>query len=415
MITNIRRIAAEALEEWEDGHIYAESLVDNSARAYEISREDRNLLNALIIGVVRNRRLLDHWIGQLREGEIDIQVRCHLRVGLFQLLIMGLPDHAAVNETVNSARKGIRGLINALLRRTIRERDEMLASVESLAPAIRYSHPDWLFDRWTAQFGEENTIKLLKWNQEPSLTTFRLNPLKPESVDIVSPTERVKELEGHDGFFVSKGLPPKDWIDDGLIYIQDPATTHSVTLLDPKPNELVLDACAAPGGKATQIAALMENRGTLLCTDSNAKRLPRLYRNLTRLGIDIAETEEFDWTQAAPAKWQNHFDAILLDVPCSNTGVLRKRVDARWRMTPESITDVTALQKLILTNAIACLKPGGRLVYSTCSIDKEENSDLIAAFVAEHPNIKLEKEEIIHPSIDKIDGAYAALLVNSAS
>lgn len=413
MITNIRRMAAEALEEWEDGHIYAESLVDNSARAYEISREDRNLLNALIIGVVRNRRLLDHWISQLREGEIDIQVRCHLRVGLFQLLIMGLPDHAAVNETVNSARKGIRGLINALLRRTIRERDEMLASVESLAPAIRYSHPDWLVDRWTAEFGEENTLKLLKWNQEPSLTTFRLNPLKPESAEIVTPTERVKILDGHPRFFVSSGLPPKDWIDDGLIYIQDPATTHAVTLLDPKSDELVLDACAAPGGKATQIAALMENRGTLLCTDSNAKRLPRLQRNLTRLGIDIAETEEFDWTKPAPAKWHKHFDAILLDVPCSNTGVLRKRVDARWRMSPESISDVAGLQKLILSNAVACLKPGGRLVYSTCSIDKQENSDLIAAFVAEHSNIKLEKEEVIHPSTHQTDGAYAALLVSS--
>ena len=413
MITNIRRMAAEALEEWEDGHIYAESLVDNSARAYGISREDRNLLNALIIGVVRNRRLLDHWISQLREGEIDLQVRCHLRVGLFQILIMRLPDHAAVNETVNSARKGIRGLINALLRRTIREREEMLAAVESLAPAIRYSHPDWLVDRWTAEYGEEKTLTLLKWNQEPSHTTFRLNPLKPESKEVVHPTERVKELEDHDGFFVSSGLPPKDWIDDGLIYIQDPATTHSVTMLDPKPDEIVLDACAAPGGKATQIAALMENRGTLLCTDSNEKRLPRLHRNLTRLGIDITETEEFDWTQPAPAKWLKHFDAILLDVPCSNTGVLRKRIDARWRMTPESITDVSGLQKLILSNAIACLKPGGRIVYSTCSIDKEENSDLITAFVAEHPNIKLEKEEIIHPATHKTDGAYAALLVNT--
>ncbi|MEO1857549.1 MAG: 16S rRNA (cytosine(967)-C(5))-methyltransferase RsmB [Rubritalea sp.] len=413
MITNIRRMAAEAIEEWESGHIYAETLVDNSARAYGISREDRNLLNALTIGVVRNRRLLDHWIYHLRDGEIDLQVRCHLRVGLFQLLIMGLPDHAAVNETVNSARKGIRGLINALLRRTIREREEMLASVDSLAPAIRYSHPDWLVDRWTTQYGEDNTIKLLQWNQEPSLTTFRLNPLKPESADIVTPTTRIKELEGHDGFFVSSGLPPKDWIDDGLIYIQDPATTHSVTLLDPKSDEIVLDACAAPGGKATQIAALMGNRGSLLCTDSNEKRLPRLLRNLTRLGIDIAETEEFDWTKPAPAKWINHFDAILLDVPCSNTGVLRKRVDARWRMTPESITDVCGLQRLILSNAIACLKPGGRLVYSTCSIDKEENSELIATLVAEHPEIKLEKDEVIHPAIHKTDGAYAARLVKT--
>lgn len=413
MITNIRRMAAEALEEWEEGHIYAETLVDNAARSYRISREDRNLLNALIIGVVRNRRLLDYWISQLRDGDIDMQVRCHLRVGIFQLLIMDLPDHAAVNETVNSARKGIRGLINALLRRTISECEELLASAEALPPAIRYSHPDWLVDRWTAQFGEKNTTKLLKWNQEPSLTTFRLNPLKPESTEVVQPNDKIKALEGHNDFFVSSGLPPKEWIDEGLIYIQDPATIHSVLLLDPQSNEVVLDACAAPGGKSVQIAVLMRNQGALLCTDSNAKRFPRLLRNLGRLGIDIAETETFDWTQTAPKKWHNHFDAILLDVPCSNTGVLRKRVDVRWRMTTKNISEIVELQKQILSNAITCIKPDGRLVYSTCSIDKEENSELIETFLKEHPELKLEKEEIIHPITHQTDGAYAALLVKS--
>lgn len=411
MITNIRRMAAEALLDWEDGHTYAETLVDSAARTYEISKEDRNLLNALIIGVIRNQRLLDHWIAQLRDGEIDMEVRSHLRVGLFQLLVMGLPDHAAVNETVNSARKGIRGLLNALLRRTIRERDELLAQVETLEPAIRYSHPDWLVQRWTEQYGEENTLKLLEWNQQPSQTTFRVNPLKLDSAAIVSDSPRATPLEGHIGFFTSKGLPPREWIEDGLIYIQDPATCHSVNLLAPQADELVLDACAAPGGKSTQIAAAMCNKGTLLCTDSNEKRLPRLLRNLQRLGVEIAQTEAFDWTNPAPKKWDKHFDAILLDVPCSNTGVLRKRVDARWRMTEQSISEVTALQKLILENAISCLKPGGRLVYSTCSIDKEENTELVNSVISAHSNLTLEKEDIVHPATHQTDGAYAALIV----
>ena len=403
-------MAAEALQEWEEGHIYAETLVDNAARSYGISKEDRNLLNALIIGVIRNQRLLDHWIAQLRDGEIDIEVRSHLRVGLFQILVMHLPDHAAVNETVNSARKGIRGLLNALLRRTIRERDELLAQVETLAPGIRYSHPDWLVQRWTEQYGEESTLKLLEWNQTPSQTTFRVNPLRPEAAGIIDASDRVAPLEGHLGFYTSKGLPSRDWIEDGLIYIQDPATCHSVQLLQPEAGELVLDACAAPGGKSTQIAAAMCNEGTLLCTDSNEKRLPRLLRNLKKLGVEIAETEAFDWTNPAPAKWHNHFDAILLDVPCSNTGVLRKRVDARWRMSEESIRDVAGLQRLILSNAVACLKPGGRLVYSTCSIDKEENTDLVEKFVAEHDDLEFTKETIAHPASHETDGAYAALI-----
>ncbi|MFC5049638.1 16S rRNA (cytosine(967)-C(5))-methyltransferase RsmB [Rubritalea spongiae] len=414
MTTNVRRIASEALEEWEEGHIYAESLVDNAARAFNLSREDRNLLNALIIGCIRNKSLLDFWIGQLREGEIDLQVRCHLRVGLFQLLIMGLPDHAAVNETVNSARKGIRGLINALLRRTIREREELQAMVEELPLPIRYSHPEWLVDRWTEQYGEQATLQLLQWNQQPSQTTFRINPLKPETLERVTNSEKATPLADHPEFYSSNGLPPREWIDEGLIYIQDPATMHAVNILSPKAGEHVLDACAAPGGKSTQIAALMENKGSLLCTDSNAKRLPRLLRNLGRLGIEIAETEAFDWSHTAPEKWHNSFDAILLDVPCSNTGVLRKRVDARWRMTPESISEVASLQKSILGNAAKCIKAGGRLVYSTCSIDKEENSELIQNFLQSHPELELAAEEIIHPASHKTDGAYAALLVKKS-
>lgn len=408
---NVRRLAAEALEIWHDGHIYAESLVDKAARDHDLSREDRNLLNALIVGPIRNQRLLDHWILQLRSEAIDLQVRCHLQVGLFQLLVMGLPDHAAVNETVNSARKGIRGLINALLRRCIREREQLLNQVESLPLGVRYSHPDWLVQRWIEQHGESTTTSLLEWNQQPSKTTFRCNPLKAEAAKIVEQSELAQPLPEHPKFYYSKGLPPRDWIEQGLIYIQDPATCHAVELLAPQAGETVLDACAAPGGKSTQIAAAMNNKGSLICSDSNAKRLPRLLNNLSRLGIEIAATEACDWSQPAPQKWHAKFDAILLDVPCSNTGVLRKRIDARWRLTPEDITAVSQLQRSLLENAIPCLKTGGRLVYSTCSIDTEENQALVAAFVAEHPQLRLVKEEVIHPASHQTDGAYAALIV----
>ncbi|GAA5493888.1 ribosomal RNA small subunit methyltransferase B [Rubritalea halochordaticola] len=407
---NIRRIAAEALEQWEDGHTYAETLVQHAAEDHGLSPEDRNLLNALVIGCIRHKRLLDHWIGKLRDGSLDIQTRCHLRVGVLQLLIMKLPDHAAVNETVNSARKGIRGLINAILRNVIRQRDSLLAEIETLPPAVRYSHPDWLVEKWTQEFGEADTLKLLEWNQQPSQTIFRTNALKPEAEEIVSISSKAKPLEGHPSFYTSQGLPPRDWINEGFIYIQDPATMHAVELLAPQAGETVLDACAAPGGKSTQIAAAMKNQGSLLCTDSNERRLPRLFGNLTRAGIDIATTEAHDWSKPAPAKWHQHFDAILLDVPCSNTGVLRKRIDARWRIKPENIESLIPLQTSILENALACLKPGGRLVYSTCSIDSEENTKLIQSFLNNHPELSLSKEDVITPQAQGTDGAYAALL-----
>ena len=176
------------------------------------------------------------------------------------------------------------------------------------------------------------------------------------------------------------------------------------------PNEIVLDACAAPGGKSSQIAASMQNSGQLICTDSNPKRLPRLEQNLYRLGATIAQTEECDWLNPPPERFHQKFNAILLDVPCSNTGVLRRRIDARWRLKQSDITKLTKIQLTILENALLCLKPGGRIVYSTCSIDTEENTQLIARFLAQNPKLKLEKEHQALPQQHDTDGAFAALI-----
>jgi len=203
-------------------------------------------------------------------------------------------------------------------------------------------------------------------------------------------------------------------MENGYIYIQDPATQHAVNLLSPQSGEAILDACAAPGGKSTQIAAAMSNKGTLICTDSNEKRLPRLLENLDNLNVKIAETEVHDWSEPAPKKWHNFFDGILLDVPCSNTGVLRKRIDARWRITPENFEQLRELQIKILENAIPCIKLEGRIVYSTCSIDDEENSKLIKTFLTKYPEFELTKDEQIYPFEHQTDGAYAAVLTKKA-
>lgn len=410
MAINIRTHATDALCEWQEGRLYADSLVKRYARIEKLSPEDRNLLNALVVGVIRHQSLLDHYISILREGKIDLEVRNVLRVGIFQILFMGIPEHAAVNETVESTRKGVRGLVNAVLRRVLREKEELLSLTETLPPAVRYSHPKWIYKRWSETFAEADVIKLLEWNQTPTTTTFRLNPLKPEARKIIQNHATATPMEGLYGYFTCDGLPPKEWMEQGYIYIQDPATRHAVELLAPKSGETILDACAAPGGKSTQIAAAMGNQGSLVCTDSNEKRLPRLLENLENQGITIAQTEPFDWTQTPPAKWHQHFDGILLDVPCSNTGVLRKRIDARWRLTPESFAELNKLQLRILENAAQCLKPEGRMIYSTCSIDEEENSQLIQRFLAKHKEFSLETETSIYPFEHGTDGAYTAIL-----
>jgi 16S rRNA (cytosine967-C5)-methyltransferase len=179
-------------------------------------------------------------------------------------------------------------------------------------------------------------------------------------------------------------------------------------LLDPKPGERILDACAAPGGKAFLIAAALGSAEGLLCTDSNEKRLPRLEENLERLHAGKAAIAVHDWTQPAPAEWHDAFDGILLDVPCSNTGVIRRRVDVRWRLQAPDIGKIAVTQRKILENALACLKPGGRIVYSTCSIERDENLGLVEAFLADHPELTLHSTRDALPFRDQTDGAFAA-------
>ncbi len=411
--TNVRRAAVSALRAWAKGHTYMDSLIERHAAKNSLSRQDRALLQSIVSSVLRNRRLLDHWIGKLRKGKLDHETRDILRVGLCQLLILGIADHAAVYETVNCGKAHVQGLINAVLRQAIERRKRLMESLEDVPPTVLYSHPDWLFKRWRRTFSKKNAIALMEWNNHPAPTIGRVNPLKPEARAIVESYEKSTPVEGLDGYFEIEGQLPGEWMKHGYLYVQDPATRHSVELLAPVAGENILDACAAPGGKSALIGATMNNDGKLLCTDSNDKRLPRLETNLERLGISMASVQVHDWTQPAPKQWLGAFDAILLDVPCSNTGVMRRRLDARWRLRAEDIVNLTEIQETILKNALPCLKPSGRLVYSTCSIEPEENHDLVTRILEDMPEWKLDAEKQALPFRDHSDGAYAARITAS--
>lgn len=411
--TNVRRAAISALRAWEKGHIYMDSLIERQAAKNGLSRQDRALLQSILSSVLRNRRLLDFWIGKLRKGKLDHETRDILRVGIAQLLLLGIADHAAVNETVNCGKLSVRGLINAVLRQTIERRERLLEQAQELPVPELNSHPDWLWKRWKKAFGHNRALALMEWNNQPAKTFARVNPLRKNALETVSQYEKATPVEGLDGFFQLEGAPPGEWMKDGLIYIQDPATQHAVNLLNPQPGEIILDACAAPGGKAALIAAAMENQGEILCTDSNEKRLPRLEENLENLGISIAKVETHDWTTPAPEAWHGKFDAILLDVPCSNTGVMRRRLDARWRLQAADITIVTEIQKLILKHALPCIKSTGRIVYSTCSIERDENYDVVSQCLLEQSGWKISKEHQAFPFKDNTDGAYAACIVKA--
>lgn len=389
---NVRRAAVSALRAWAKGHVYADSLIERHAERNHLSSQDRALFKAILNGVLRNRSLLDHWIGQFRKGKIDPETRDVLRVGFFQLLILRIPDHAAIYETVECARKPVQGLINAVLRKAAHFRARMIRELPDVELAIQYSHPHWLWKRWKKLYGVDNTVALMDWNNQAAETFYRPNLLNPPPEGAPEPTNVREAME------------------TGHYYITDPSTSHAPELLAPKPGETVLDACAAPGGKAVHLAGLMQNEGRLVCMDSNEKRLPRLHENIERCGVTIAEVVQHDWTKPAPPEWHDSYDAILLDVPCSNTGVLRRRVDARWRLQKVDLEALIVIQNEILREAALCVKPGGRLVYSTCSIDPEENLELVTSFVEKNPEFTLGETKQILPFEAQTDGAFAAVL-----
>jgi 16S rRNA (cytosine967-C5)-methyltransferase len=401
---HVRQAAVSALRAWSKGHDYAESLVERHAQRRMLSSQDRALLQAILFGVLRHRRVLDFWIGKLRQGKLDAETRDVLRVGLCQLLILEIPDHAAVNETVEAGKAPVRSLINAVLRKAISSRKRLMEDLDEMNPATRHSHPDWLFKRWKKAFGKETAVAIMEWDNQPAETFFRLNPLTEAPEDIPG-----KRLPFAQMYYRLDGKIPNELLAKGALYIQDPATRHCVELLAPMPGEKILDACAAPGGKAFLIAAALGSGTGLTCTDSNEKRIPRLEQNLARLHIKPDELSIHDWCTPAPERFHGAFDAILLDVPCSNTGVIRRRVDVRWRLQPQDIEDLAKIQTSILENALPCLKPGGRIVYSTCSIEAAENIELVTAFAEKH-GLTVGKTIQIKPNEHGTDGAFAAVL-----
>lgn len=411
---NTRLLAWQILRAWQPDGVFAEEMVDHTARRNTLSSPNRAFLKAMVFAVLRNLTLLDAWIDHLRDGgKLDHDTRGWLRLGLAQCLLLGLPEHAAVHETVELAGRG-RGLVNAVLRRALRERAALEKLTEEAPPDVRYSLPEFLTDRWTRNFHPPGMEKLGIWSNTPAPVIVRANALIPGAPAKVAALPGLSPVENHEGFFLCAELP-LEALAAGFCYAQDPSTAEAALLLAPSPGMTVLDACAAPGGKAGLLAQMMENQGALVATDSAPNRLERLRGNLQRLQVRIAEILAHDWeTTPAPGSWkQKHpdgFDRILLDVPCSNTGVIRRRVDVRWRLNPGSFREMAQRQSVLLANLLPLLKPGGRLVYSTCSIEPEENEQVVRAVIAKMPGFRQLQTRALVPHLTETDGAWASLI-----
>jgi 16S rRNA (cytosine967-C5)-methyltransferase len=405
-MVSVRKLAFDLLSEWRNSDAHADVLLADIDAHHRLSSADRALLQALVLGVLRHASLLDHWIDHLRErGRLRDRPRWLLRIGLVQIFQLGIAPHAAVNETVSVAAARERPLVNAILRRALREKEKLLTMAAHAPPAVRHSLPPFLVTRWIDRFGEAVFEQLATTINQPAPVFIRLNRLGHD----IAPPPGAEPVAGAPDFHRVDSLP-REQLERGEVYAQDPATALAPSLLAARPGESILDACAAPGGKTAMLAQMMENHGHILATDFNESRLTRLRNNLVRLGVQCAEVRLLDWSKSTGYDGPP-FGGILLDVPCSNTGVIRRRVDVRWRITPRTIRDLAEMQFLLVQHTAPLLKPGGRLVYSTCSIEPEENEQQAERIVQALPQLRLVESRLLLPHETGFDGAFAALFI----
>ncbi len=423
-----RQIAVRILKERLAGKDYVENVLEKELAAQKLSTADRGLCQELAYGIARWQTTLDWLIARKTEGRTQKDdLRILLQLGLYQMFWLDrIPNHAAVHETVEIAKQlGLgpqAGFVNAVLRGYTRERDEtkkLLNELKVGQAELGYSHPQWLYQRWLARWGAEKAAQLMEWNNTPPPTYARINLLKTDVAKLTAQweTERVKfaarswDWMADGTIFQLDSHPPLTAMrsfQQGMFYVQDPSTLLAVRDLDPQPGESVLDLCAAPGGKTAFIAQLMQNRGRIIAQDNQPARLELIRENCTRLGVTCAEVSVApEGIIANPAK---RFDRILVDAPCSNTGVMRRRVDLRWRVRLEEIERLRTAQLELLRQAAPRLKPGGTLIYSTCSLEPEENGEVVKQFLGEHAQFKLEQERELLPFVEGVDGAYVAKL-----
>lgn len=400
---NVRDAALTILLAVDKNQAYSNLLLHQTIEKYKLDVKDRSLLTEITYGTLQHKLTLDYYLEPFIHGKVDLWVRWLLRMSLYQIHYLSrIPAHAAVNEAVEIAKrrghKGIASMVNGILRSILREGVRSTAdikdSVERLA--IETSHPQWLVDRWVESYGYEETAEMLRENNIPPVQTVRVNTTKVTVENVLTTLERegVKAVRSEvipECVYLQTGQAARTAaFKHGLITIQDESSMLPANVLNPQPGMKVLDMCAAPGGKTTHMAEKMQNEGSILAMDLHPKKLDLIDENTARLGLDIVQTAPIDGRKAANFLSKESFDAVLVDAPCSGLGVMRRKPDIKYTKREEDLESLQIIQLAILDNAAHVLKPGGRLVYSTCTVDKRENEGTVKAFLSQHPEMESE-------------------------
>lgn len=395
-----RTVALQALLAGEKQGAWPEGFLKKAIRSAGLDSRDGALCTRLVFGVLQNRRLLDFYLAGLSKTpleKLELPVLELLRLGAYQILFLDrVPDRAAVNEAVEETRRQARnpraaGMVNGILRNLSRQKGE-LTPPEDLG--VRYSHPDWLVEAFRARLGEETEALLAADNGQPP-TCAQVNTCKGDTLSLVNDLrEAGVTAEPHP--WLPDCLLLEDTGDlerlkpfqEGRFYIQDAAARLAVWAADPRPGMEVLDACAAPGGKSFAAAIAMENRGKVVSCDIHPHKIALLQAGAQRLGLDCV-TARLQDGKSCKEEWLDGFDLVMADVPCSGLGIIRKKPDIRYK-DPRPLAQLPKIQGEILANVARYVKPGGVLLYATCTLLRRENEDVVRGFLAKRKDFTLE-------------------------
>lgn len=421
-LLSARAYALQQLQQIETQGTYVALAGDVVPDVAADAREERQATD-YVAGVTRWRRWLDFILAHFYRGDLlgmDPPLRHILRLGLYDLLVLETPPHAALNEAVELARvhlhRGAAGLVNGLLRNVERQRARLPEPhtgdpAEDLA--IRHSHPTWMVRRWLDRIGADETRALLEWNNARPVYGLRViqRPMAAFLQRLDALGASYEPSPYIDYFIRTHTLQPvlrAGLLAEGACAVQDESAGLVVRLLDPQPGETIIDTCAAPGGKALHAAQLMGGEGHVLACDIHENRLRLVTHGAKSQRIQIVATEVSDLRDLAVRPDAPQGDRVLLDAPCSGLGVLSKRADLRWNRRPEDLAELATLQDALLDAASRLVRPGGLLVYSTCTTEPEENQERVVAFLARNPAFRLEPAGGILPAdVVTPEGFYA--------
>jgi 16S rRNA (cytosine967-C5)-methyltransferase len=438
-VSPARGAAFEVLRRVEEEGAFASVVLAHAGT--ELRVEDRALCYELTLGVLRWQLWLDKLIGHYAGRDaatIDAPVRRALRLGLYQLRFLSrVPQSAAVNESVNLAhatgQRASVGFVNAVLRRATREPEfdpATLAGDELERISIATSHPSWLIARWAAEFGASDAELIARANNRTPPVAFRVNTMRADEREVIaklgeSGVEVTASKIADGAWRVAAGTGGealRALASQGIVYTQDEASQLAGRLLGAREGECVLDVCAAPGSKATQIAVLTNDRAFVVACDVYEHRLRTVVESARRQGIENMLTVALD-AEASPLPFvDGSFDRVLVDAPCTGTGTLRHNPEIRWRITPADVAELAARQRRILANAARVVQVGGRLIYSTCSFEREENESVVESFLAAHAEFRQTRADAppelltptgavrTFPHRDDADGFFVAIL-----